>query len=128
MPHQCVRCSKMYENTAEEIIKGCSCGARIFFFIRKEKFDKLKVEKPIEKLAPEAREQIEKDVREIIGQTESEDPVILDLESIRITGEGKYELDLVHLFNEDALVIKMDEGKYMIDLAQSFERLRKKIG
>ncbi|MBS3143917.1 hypothetical protein J4446_03535, partial [Candidatus Woesearchaeota archaeon] len=32
MPHQCVRCGNMYEDGSEEILKGCSCGSRFFFF------------------------------------------------------------------------------------------------
>ena len=36
MPHQCVRCNTMYPDGAQEILKGCSCGARLFFYIKKK--------------------------------------------------------------------------------------------
>ena len=31
MPHQCVRCNKFYDDGSIEIIKGCTCGGRLFF-------------------------------------------------------------------------------------------------
>ena len=52
-------------------------------------------------------------------------PVVLDFESIRVIEPGKYELDLVQLFNGAPLIFKLEEGKYVIDIAESFERLRK---
>jgi len=39
MPHRCVRCAKMYEDGAEEILKGCSCGAKLFFFVKKKNLE-----------------------------------------------------------------------------------------
>ena len=117
MPHQCVKCSRMIESGSGEIIKGCrDCGGRFFFFIRDEQLEELK-NKIIE--IPELeKKRIEKDIREIAGITDEEAPVILDIESIRITGEGKFELDLTKLFQKDKpLVYKLEEGKYIIDLA-----------
>ena len=34
MPHQCVRCEKLYDDGAEELLKGCSCGGKFFFFMK----------------------------------------------------------------------------------------------
>ncbi len=34
MTHQCVRCAKQYDNNAPELLAGCSCGGRVFLFIR----------------------------------------------------------------------------------------------
>jgi len=43
----------------------------------------------------------------------------LDFESIRVTGEGKFEIDLANLFNQkQPLVYKLEEGKYLIDLGK----------
>ena len=60
------------------------------------------------------------------SEIDRDQPVILDLESIRIVRPGKYELDLVHLFKGEPLIFKLEDGKYMIDLIQSFERYRKR--
>ncbi len=125
MPHQCVRCNTFYDDGAEEIIKGCSCGARLFFYIKKEKLEELKSEAEVS-LTAEEKEQIEKDVYTMIGVEQGEAPVVLDLESIRVIKPGKFEIDLVHLFKGDPLVFKLADGKYVIDVAETFQRLRKK--
>jgi len=126
MPHQCVRCSKFYEDGAQEILKGCPCGARLFFFIRKDKLDKAR-EDPVASLSVEQKRQIEEDVLDVIGDRKEDTPVVLDFESVRVAQPGKYELDIVKLFQESQPVIfKLDDGKYVIDIAESFERLRKK--
>lgn len=127
MPHQCVRCSKFYDDGAEEILKGCSCGAKLFFYIRKDKLKKAKEAEHVAKLSTDDKKQIEKDVFDMVGSEIDEDkPIVLDLEAIRVSGPGKYELDLVHLFKKDPLVIKLEEGKYMIDIVESFDQLNKK--
>ena len=122
MPHQCVRCNTLYPDGAQEILKGCSCGARLFFFIRNKHLEEGK--ELISNLSLEEKKNMEEDVAEIlhIKQEEEDRPVVLDLEAIRVLHPGKYELDLVHLFKKDPLIIKLEEGKYMIDLAQAFKK------
>src|SRR3989344_4741099 len=106
MPHQCVRCNTLYSDGAQEILKGCSCGARLFFYIKKKDIDAGK---------------------ELINNlTEEDKTVILDFEAIRVLQPGKYELDLVHLFKKDPLIIKLEEGKYIIDLGQAFKEGKEK--
>ncbi|MDP3989753.1 MAG: Zn-ribbon containing protein [archaeon] len=122
MPHQCVRCNTLFPDGAQEILKGCSCGARLFFFIKKKDIDEGK--KLVSNLSIEEKQNIEKDVSEIL-EIKNEDldrPVVLDIEAIRIMKPGKYELDLVHLFKKDPLIIKLEEGKYIIDLGQAFKK------
>lgn len=121
MPHQCVRCNTFYEDGSKEILKGCTCGARLFFYIKKK--DVEQGQKIINNLAPEDKKQIEKDISEILHVKNDENaPIVLDLESIRVVRPGKYELDLVHMFKKDPLVIKLEEGKYIIDLPQAFQK------
>jgi len=122
MPHQCVRCSTIYPNGAQEILKGCSCGARLFFFVKKKDIQRGK--ELVGKLSDVDKIQIEEDIREIIhvkDEDNKDSPVVLDLEAIRIMGPGKYELDIVHMFKNDPMVIKLEERKYMIDLPQAFK-------
>jgi uncharacterized protein len=123
MPHQCVKCSKIIPQATKEIIEGCeSCGGKFFFYIREEQLEKIK-EKPQVDIPEPEKIAIEKDVREIAGITDEEAPVILDLESIRFLGDGKYEIDVVNLFNKERpLIYKFDEGKYMIDLASTLKQ------
>ena len=42
MPHQCVRCNTFYDDGASEILKGCKCGGKLFFFIKKDKLEEAK--------------------------------------------------------------------------------------
>ena len=123
MPHQCVRCNKLFEDGSAQILKGCQCGAKLFFFIKKEH---LSEKIPQLDLTREQKEQIETDVFDVIGVHDPEKPVVLDLESINVLKPGKYELDLVRLFKGDPLIFKVQEGKYIIDIAESFQALRKK--
>ena len=62
----------------------------------------------------------------VLGVKEPEEPVVLDLESVRVLKPGKYELDLVHLFKGDPLIFKLADGKYVIDVAGTFQTLKKK--
>jgi predicted nucleic acid-binding Zn-ribbon protein len=149
MGHQCVHCGKLYPDASKELLIGCSCGSHFFYYIRKEYYEKLnkqvaeslaggvKKEEVFDEADKEVREiqerieqinkfdkiKIEKDVRDIIGISEKEDiPVILDLESIRVLGPGKFEIDVVNLFTKKRpLIYKLEEGKYIIDLASTLK-------
>lgn len=118
MPHQCVKCSRVIPIASRELLDGCQeCGGKFFFYVREEQLEKLK-DQVIE--IPEAeKKQIERDIRKIAGIEKEDAPVILDFESIRVTGEGKFEIDLANLFNQkQPLVYKLEEGKYLIDLSK----------
>jgi len=112
---------------SKEIIEGCeNCKGHFFFYIRDEQLERLK-ENPIE-IPEEDKAQVEKDVREMAGIVEEDAPVILDIESVRITGSGKFEIDIVNLFRKDRpLIYKLEEGKYIIDLASTLHRNMKDI-
>jgi predicted nucleic acid-binding Zn-ribbon protein len=112
----------MYDDASEELLKGCSCGSHFFFFVRKEQLEELQ-KKTIE-LESVDKGKVEKDVREMIGLDEDEEvPIILDLESVRVSAPGKFEIDVVNLFSEKRpLIYKLEEGKYIIDLASAFRQ------
>jgi len=122
MPHQCVKCSQIIPIGSKELLEGCSnCGGHFFFYIKEEQLQRIK-ENPIE-IPKEEKESIEKDIREIAGITDEETPVILDFESVRVTGAGKFEIDIVNLFNKNRpLIYKLEEGKYIIDLASTLNQ------
>lgn len=122
MPHQCVHCGKICPVGSRELIDGCNeCGSRFFFYIRDEQLEKMKKD-PIE-IPEKEKENIEKEVREIAGINKEDVPVILDIESVRVTGSGKFELDLVNIFQKQRpIVYKMGEGKYIIDLTPTLKK------
>ncbi len=122
MPHQCVRCNTFFEDGSEEILKGCKCGGKLFFYIKKQKLEEIKKEE-LPKLTKKEVKEVEKDVFELVGSSiDKEKPIVLDIEAIRVLKPGKYELDLVHLFKNEPLIFKLEEGKYMIDLPASFKQ------
>ena len=67
-------------------------------------------------------------MREIAGIPDEDAPVILDLESVRVAGSGKFEIDIVNLFRKDRpLIYKLEEGKYIIDLATTLSQSTKEL-
>lgn len=120
----------MYPDGAAEILTGCMCGAKLFFFIRQDKLDIIKEKNAViklEGLSTKDRAQIEQDVYDILGQEiDTSLPVVLDIESVKVVAPGKFEIDLAQLFNKkQPLVYRIEEGKYVIDLANSFRESRR---
>jgi predicted nucleic acid-binding Zn-ribbon protein len=127
MPHQCVRCNTFYEDGATEIIKGCKCGGKLFFYIKKERLAEAKRIAEQNKLSQTDKEEIEKDVFDMVGsQIDKDTPVVLDFESIQILKPGQYHIDLVSIFKDEPLIFKLEEGKYMIDIIETFKSVRSK--
>ncbi len=125
MPHQCVRCGTIYDDTDEAILKGCSCGSKLFFYIRKERLEEAR-ERQVT-LTRKEREQMEQDILQLLGDEAARDePVILDFESVLVLKPGQYELDLVKLFKHEPIVFKLGEGKYYIDVKESLSMRGKK--
>lgn len=120
MPHQCVRCSRIYPDGSTELLQGCNCGGKFFFFVKERNIEEAR--KITENLTIEDKKQIEKDVLDIVGEKiDRRRPIVLDLESIKILKPGKYELDLVDIFRGKPLVYKLEDGKYIIDIASTFQ-------
>lgn len=125
MPHQCIKCGALHQNTSDVLIKGCpNCNSKMFFFVKDSDINKAK--ERAESLTEDQKAEIENDIYDIIGANRDQDaPVVLEFESISVIEPGKYELDVVNLFKENhPLVYKLDEGKYMIDLAETFNKFR----
>lgn len=113
MPHQCLKCSHIYENTSDAIIKGCpNCGAKLFLFIKKIPEKSQEIE-----LSKEEKDLILQEIESISEIHDSQTPIILKLENIRVVKPGKYEIDINQLMKKDKPVIyKIQEGTYIIDL------------
>ena len=121
MPHQCVRCSRIIPVGSKEILEGCAeCKSHFFFYIRDDQLEK--IQSQIIEIPEKEKAKVEEDIREMVGITDEQTPVILDVESIRVTGEGKFELDIAKIFRKDRpLIYKLEEGKYIIDLASTLK-------
>ena len=45
MPHQCLNCDTVFDNSSDVIIKGCSkCGHKLFLFIKETPKKKQEIE------------------------------------------------------------------------------------
>lgn len=120
MAYKCVHCGATYEDGSEELLKGCSndgCQSKFFFYIRNDKLKEIQEKEESPELSLSEKKQVEKDVRDILGQEDEETPVFLDFESIKVLKPGKYLLDLARLFERDRpQVYQLEDGKYVVDL------------
>ena len=120
MPHQCIRCGLEYPDGDGALLKGCKCGAKFFFFYKE------KLPEKFMNISKEERKEVFKDVQEIIGKHKDDSPVVLDLENIRVSKPGIFELDLLSLFRRNPVIYKYGEGKYIIDLESTFQMMKRK--
>lgn len=114
MPHQCLGCETVYDNTSDVILKGCpNCGKKLFLYIKETPIKKEEIE-----LSKIQKDLILKEVESLTGSTiDLESPIILKLENIRVLSPGKYEIDINQLMKkEKPLIYKVQDGTYVIDL------------
>ena len=123
MPNQCMKCNKIYPDGSEELLKGCKCGSKFFFFIKQDA--PKKIHEITKNITVEDKEKMERDVLDIIGERdeqEEDQPVFLNLETIKVLEPGKYQIGLRDIFKGKPLVYKLEEGKYIIDIATTFSQ------
>jgi hypothetical protein len=132
MPHKCVKCGREFEDGSTEILKGCpSCAGKKFLYVREEErhADVLE-EKPIESMIEEKKEGLLE-----VKPPHEQKPEFYDrIESIRILGPGRYELNIERLAKSDDMVLGLGkDGQYAVDItsmarpsAKSSKKERKK--
>ena len=73
MPHQCLKCGKIFEEGSSELLKGCTvCGGNRFFFTKKplsEEGRKLKTEEVKKDVNQALMELINSDDNEIVDKS-----------------------------------------------------------
>ena len=102
------------------------CGSRFFFYVSVENLKK--IDDLMKDMKKEEIREIEKDIRDIIEsekKSSKDDVVVLDLEAIRVVKPGKYLIDVVNLFQQKPLVIRIAPGKYHLDLSTLISKWRK---
>ncbi len=110
----------MIPGGSKQLLEGCeSCGSKFFFFIKEEKL--LKSSDLIRRnLSRDEIHDLELEVRGILGRSGSNEAVILDLETVKALGPGKFRIDVSALMRGEPLVINISPGKYYIDLPSVF--------
>ena len=127
MPNKCTVCGQVHPDDAKYLLNGCNkCGSKFFFYVREEYLEK--AEKDIKRLTKSEVKEMEQDIRDIIPEdVEKNETVILDVEAIRVIRPGKYEIDVMNLFHQKPIVIRVGEGKYELDLSILMSKMREKI-
>lgn len=113
MPHQCLGCDKIFDNTTDAIIKGCpECGNKLFLFVKQIPKEKDQIE-----ISKQQKDLILKEIESMVDIEDTDSPIILRLENIRVIAPGKYEIDINQLMKkEKPIIYKIQEGTYIIDL------------
>ena len=117
MPHKCVRCGKIYTGKSNEPFRGCTCGSRVFLYLRA---DNTKANEESVKIL-ESKKVHEKDIEWIDREfgdilAKSEGTIHLDIENVARINEGKFQFDLESLLSGQPIVIKARDGVYYIDI------------
>jgi hypothetical protein len=109
MVHICAGCGKVYPDSSEEILKGCSCGGKKFIF---ERPDARKKRPPVPTPEPKPEPCTTPDAVKA-DESDRFDRV----ESIRIIAPGTYELNIEKMAKTDERVVGLGgEGSYALDL------------
>ncbi len=127
MPHKCARCGKIYDDDSPELIDGCSCGARVFLYL-KEKPGRNE-EDTVKEL--KLREMVADDFKRLdrefgIDLKRTGRTIHLDLENLQQIDKGRYRIDIKSLMKGDPLIMKVGEGVYYIDIIDAMSKGRKK--
>jgi predicted nucleic acid-binding Zn-ribbon protein len=108
-------------------MEGCDkCGNKFFFYVRETEVKR--AEEDIKKLSKKEIEEIESDIRDIIGSKAKNEAVVLDVEAIRVIKPGKYQIDVTTLFNQIPIVIRVGSGRYELDLSTIMKKMEQRKG
>jgi len=127
MPHKCARCGSIYDDNSPELMDGCSCGARVFLYLR-ETPGRSEEEAVQELKTKEIKDEDLKRLDREFGR-ELEDSgrtMHLDLENLHEIEKGRYQIDISSLMRGDPLIMKVGEGVYYIDVIDAMSRGRKR--
>lgn len=146
MPHQCLKCGKIFDEGSPDILKGCpECGGKKFFFTNEPLSDEKRKEIGKAGDAKIITRALEKKLKEKEGEWIPLEPrkvkeILANIakkrkgieikagkkpESISIKEIGDYEIDVKKLLDGEAVIIQKD-GSYFIHLPSIFEEFKKK--
>lgn len=107
MPHACVKCKQVHPDQSETILKGCSCGSRIFYFIKTD--------------LPIVRVNVQQEITEELVNIEKQgqQSIVFETdgpENIKVVEPGAYELNIPSLFKGDPVILRTDSDVYYVKL------------
>jgi predicted nucleic acid-binding Zn-ribbon protein len=115
MPHQCINCGTIHDDTSDAILNGCTnCGKKLFLYIKSSKKETMQEEIEI---TQQNKEAILKEIEQNVGTTNPDKPIFLKIENIHVISPGKYEIDINQLLKKDKpLIYRVGDGTFVIDL------------
>ncbi len=123
-----MKCGREFRDGSVEILKGCpSCGGKKFVYVsnRVKNADVLE-EKTVAAIATETKQEV-LEVHPEVRPAENAADILDRVESVRIMGKGKYELNLERLAGSQDLIIGMGtDGRYVVDLNSMSNTKKKK--
>lgn len=125
MPHKCARCEKIYDDNSKELIEGCSCGSKVFLYLKEK--PGLTEEETIKELKEKRirESDIEWLDREFGDKLAKKGVIHLDVENLIRLGEGKFKLDIASLMSGKPIVVRAKEGVYYIDIPYAMKPRKK---
>ena len=123
--HQCLKCKKLYENETVPIVEGCSCGSRLFLFIkspsdiiRAERYRK-ELETKIEQIDREKKKATQS--RKAQGARRTAKPKQkFGIETIKVHDIGIYEINIDALMQGAPIIVLSKAGSYIISFPTLF--------
>jgi predicted nucleic acid-binding Zn-ribbon protein len=119
MPHQCIACGRVYDDGAAQVLHGCACTGKVFFYIKGER-------SPNEIPFILTTTEDEESPPQPLNLQHHEIPVLLDVEAVHVVRDGTTEIDVVNLMRDKASIYKIEDGKYYIDIEETLEQKDKK--
>lgn len=119
-----MKCGREFRDGSVEILRGCpSCGGKKFVYVSdRVKNDDVLQEKTVEKIAQDTKQEVLEIHQEEAAQVRPTD-ILERVESVRIMGKGKYELNLERMADSQDIIIGMGtDGRYMLDLNSMSKR------
>jgi len=117
MPHQCLKCGKVFPSGSPEILKGCNeCGGKRFFYTEQAVSDQER-----EHLIEQANKDIKVLIREILSQSQHDLIKSYDSEGNEVPSEGAGKSDWVKVTPKGAPVDALKTGDKDIDTGTTEE-------
>lgn len=140
--HQCLKCKTYYEDESVPIIGGCSCGSRIFLFV-KHRDDAKRADKVYAQIEDKIRElELQRtESKKSAGQQELTTPPgkyeapkdryspaakakkeqkKFGVETIKVRDIGVYEINIDALLKGSPIIVLSKGGSYIISLPSIF--------
>ncbi len=128
MPHQCLKCGKVYKDS-RYVLDGCpECGGKSFYYTkkpldeekRKEILKEISKEEAIE-VEGEKLEDILLEIKRKKEEARKEAEKMKErVESIDVKDMGEYEINVMRLLEEGVIIVHK-EGAYFIYLPSLFK-------